>query len=58
LLGEIFEEETTGTPVAIFYLMGAVMAAAKQVTIVPTLHHLWVIGNPVEVRKDLQAAGR
>lgn len=46
--------EKPGPPSAVFDLLGSLMESAGQPVIVPTLHHLAVLGNPAAIRDQLR----
>jgi hypothetical protein len=46
--------EQLGPPTAVFNLLGSLMESEGQPLVVPTLHHLALLGNPAEIRDHLQ----
>jgi len=46
--------EQLGPLTTVFDLLGSLMESEGQPLVVPTLHHLAVLGNPVEIRDHLR----
>ncbi|MFC5268134.1 hypothetical protein ACFPJ1_38985 [Kribbella qitaiheensis] len=46
--------EQLGPPTAVFDLLGSLMESEGQPLVVPTLHHLALLGNPAEIRDHLR----
>lgn len=49
--------EEIGPPTAAFDLLGSLLESEGQPLVVPTLHHLVVLGNPAEIRDHLRHSG-
>jgi hypothetical protein len=46
--------EQLGPPTAVFDLLGSLVESEGQPLVVPTLHHLSMLGNPTEIRNHLR----
>ncbi|MEV0797113.1 hypothetical protein AB0I34_05470 [Kribbella sp. NPDC050281] len=51
-LGQVYVQ-SPGPPDAVFDLLGSLLESDGLPLVVPTLHHLAVLGNPLEIRDHL-----
>jgi hypothetical protein len=49
--------QNPAAPGTVFDLLGALMESDGAPLVVPTLHHLWMLGNPLRIREDLLHSG-